>query len=338
MRRHGIDRIDLEIFKIKILLRPNRVYLQIISDSTLSTVASVQSGIDSMKRIVEIPVVAVLLQLVVIMAVATGTFGIDTASDTARHLRGEVQVLRQLPSRQLDPTLDYGISIKNNCYKTIRVGIRYLPIGSGDWLSKGWWTLQPNEVKYIAKTKNRNVYFTAYSTDGKIEWGNLIKRQIKGQWRMFFKTAVPTSSLGEKYTQGFTCTKPTEDPDDREKELKRANKGITSSLNMESSGDKCDEVNCKRSCPDLADLKCEEKARKLNKCCPKKAQCSCEDKQFQFTSDPTPPNSGGRRPFNCSNCRCCKDKCADEHSTNSDKKNCKKTICREYFGRDPCDD
>lgn len=43
-------------------------------------------------------------------------------------------------------------------------------------------------------------------------------------------------------------------------------------------------------------------------------------------------------PFGCTNCRCCKDNCAEIHDGDDDKKECKTRICREYHGRDACDD
>ena len=48
---------------------------------------------------------------------------------------------------------------------------------------------------------------------------------------------------------------------------------------------------------------------------------------------------GEANAFGCSNCSCCKDKCADKYSDNSDKKKeCKTDVCRGRFGRSACDD
>lgn len=40
----------------------------------------------------------------------------------------------------------------------------------------------------------------------------------------------------------------------------------------------------------------------------------------------------------CSNCRCCKDNCADEYDDQDEKKACKSSICRAHFGKDTCND
>ena len=43
-------------------------------------------------------------------------------------------------------------------------------------------------------------------------------------------------------------------------------------------------------------------------------------------------------PFSCTNCRCCEDSCAEIYANDDEKKECKTLICREYHGRDACDD
>ena len=97
---------------------------------------------------------------------------------------------------------------------------------------------------------------------------------------------------------------------------------------------------CNKSCKDKASKKCQKHAEKMDVCCGK--TCRCEDDNDK--SKPKPPNPPdptspeNRRPFECNDCRCCKDKCAVMHSKKSDKKNCKTNICRKYFTREACND
>jgi len=40
----------------------------------------------------------------------------------------------------------------------------------GGWATRGWWNVATDEDKYVLNTKNRYVYYYAYSWDGKVKW------------------------------------------------------------------------------------------------------------------------------------------------------------------------
>jgi uncharacterized membrane protein len=40
----------------------------------------------------------------------------------------------------------------------------------GGWATRGWWTVPPDADVYALGTPNRDVYFYAYSADGKLTW------------------------------------------------------------------------------------------------------------------------------------------------------------------------
>ncbi|MCW5212351.1 DUF1036 domain-containing protein [Desulfobulbus sp. TB] len=110
----------------------------------------------------------------------------------------------------------YEVKVKNKCNKTISVAIHYMPILDGQsgavgakgdgWTTEGYWKLRPGEKKFIATTRNRNIYFHATSNSGKI-WGNSkhqwkVNRYQKGKDKFFEKSM---GSSFKEYTQSFTC-------------------------------------------------------------------------------------------------------------------------------------
>jgi uncharacterized membrane protein len=38
------------------------------------------------------------------------------------------------------------------------------------WATRGWWNVAADEDKYVLNTKNRYVYYYAYSWDGQVKW------------------------------------------------------------------------------------------------------------------------------------------------------------------------
>jgi uncharacterized membrane protein len=71
-----------------------------------------------------------------------------------------------LPAKGPDPAFPGGtrIYLKNTCDKKIHVAITYQ--FDGEWLTGGWWNVDPGQTAASAYTTNQNVYFYANSDDG----------------------------------------------------------------------------------------------------------------------------------------------------------------------------
>lgn len=69
--------------------------------------------------------------------------------------------------------VDRAVKFRNSYGTTVWVAImRYDPDscgGYGDWQTKGWWQLEPGEVKQAFRTSNRYAYYYAKAADG-TEW------------------------------------------------------------------------------------------------------------------------------------------------------------------------
>lgn len=64
-----------------------------------------------------------------------------------------------------------GFKVTNNCHHPVRVAIHYRNLGS-EWVSMGWWTVEPKTATYLADSDNRRLitsaegwYYYAESTD-----------------------------------------------------------------------------------------------------------------------------------------------------------------------------
>ena len=78
------------------------------------------------------------------------------------------------------PVTSVLIKFNNQCTVTINTAIYYQDV-NGNWVTKGWWVIAPNESTNIAYTINPSIFTYGYSTDGKLVWeGDAIHQIING--------------------------------------------------------------------------------------------------------------------------------------------------------------
>lgn len=109
--------------------------------------------------------------------------------------------------------------LKNSCSKKIYVALTYH--FDGDWLTSGWWNVDPGQTTTSVFTTNQNVYLYAYSDDG-VQWdggkdpeafsGYTVGTKFTmatdfpfsgGTPRMFFHRTIPAGSTN--WTTEFSC-------------------------------------------------------------------------------------------------------------------------------------
>lgn len=111
----------------------------------------------------------------------------------------------------------FELSVKNTCHKPIQVAVHYkvIPDGSSStlacvgcenpsWVTNGYWSLAPNEQKFIAVTQNKIAYIHAHSNDGQTTWGNSDKQwKVGSEYKPFFEISMGDSY--KRWTQTLSC-------------------------------------------------------------------------------------------------------------------------------------
>ena len=98
------------------------------------------------------------------------------------------------------------VFVKNDCQGAIDIVVYYLDgvNGPAAWQSRGWFSVEPGQKKYVADTKNRYIYFygETRSTSKRIWTGNY-PQWFEGKYYDFFKVDMGTRLVD--YTQAFSC-------------------------------------------------------------------------------------------------------------------------------------
>lgn len=117
-------------------------------------------------------------------------------------------LLDQLITERLSDTFDR-IHFRNDCNRSVYVAIRYMSL-NGNWVTGGWWHLEPGESNYVADTRNTIYYYYAESDDpthNRLYWlGDDTYKHIRGSEREygFRRNEITTTTWGE-WTQILTC-------------------------------------------------------------------------------------------------------------------------------------
>ena len=106
-----------------------------------------------------------------------------------------------------DPIEDqfFKLKFKNKCYKEIQLALASRKT-DGEWETKGFFDIKPNEEVYLANTINIIYYYYAHSIDGgrdKWEGDNVL--EVLGDDYNFIKKTIPSDkAYGDHYTN-ITC-------------------------------------------------------------------------------------------------------------------------------------
>ena len=98
------------------------------------------------------------------------------------------------------------VFVQNNCRLPVDVIVYYLD-GKNEpesWQTRGWFSVVPNQKKYIADTHNRYVYLYGETRQvEKITWSGEILQWFEGKRYGFFRVDMGTTQMD--YTQSFSC-------------------------------------------------------------------------------------------------------------------------------------
>lgn len=98
------------------------------------------------------------------------------------------------------------VFVKNDCQGAIDIVVYYMDgvNGPAAWQSRGWFSVEPGQKKYVADTNNRYIYFygETRSTSKRIWTGNY-PQWFEGKYYNFFKVDMGTRLVD--YTQAFSC-------------------------------------------------------------------------------------------------------------------------------------
>jgi len=101
------------------------------------------------------------------------------------------------------------IYFKNNCARTIWTALHYKNL-DGQWVTDGWWKLQPGGSAFVAKTRNINLYIYAESDDpaeSRLYWqGSDLHKSVRNSEQVygFIHKTITTQDWGT-WTESFTC-------------------------------------------------------------------------------------------------------------------------------------
>lgn len=91
------------------------------------------------------------------------------------------------------------LKFKNNCDETVTVALHYMK--DGEWISDGWWDVEPGETAYLGDTRNRIFYYYAYSDS--YSWKGSSYHNVKGERYGFKEVEIKDGS--KTYTKTLTC-------------------------------------------------------------------------------------------------------------------------------------
>jgi hypothetical protein len=97
----------------------------------------------------------------------------------------------------------YKLKFKNKCHEAVRTFIRFKNY-DGDWESKGWWTIQPNETVYVEDTKNGIFYYYAESKTSTKKWSGKDNYKTFGGKKYGLKKKESSRNYGV-WTTNLTC-------------------------------------------------------------------------------------------------------------------------------------
>jgi hypothetical protein len=73
------------------------------------------------------------------------------------------------------------IYLRNTTDKTISVAAKYMPPGSCDFVTAGFWQVAPGQTVLVASNNNRWIYFYARDNNGKVWAGNAVTAVVNGE-------------------------------------------------------------------------------------------------------------------------------------------------------------
>jgi uncharacterized membrane protein len=91
------------------------------------------------------------------------------------------------------------IKFTNECDETVSVALYYMK--DGEWVSDGWWEIEPGETEYLEDTRNRIFYYYASSRNG--TWSGNYYHDVGGKRYGFKKIEIDAGS--KTYTKTLTC-------------------------------------------------------------------------------------------------------------------------------------
>jgi hypothetical protein len=95
---------------------------------------------------------------------------------------------------------------KNECHRAIDIVVYYLDCNNGPaaWQTRGWFSVEPGQIKHIADTDNRYIYFYGETqSDHKKIWTGDLPQWFEGKYYNFFKVDMGTRLVD--FTQSFSC-------------------------------------------------------------------------------------------------------------------------------------
>lgn len=98
------------------------------------------------------------------------------------------------------------VFVKNRCRHRIEVIVYYLAgqTGPESWQTRGWFSLDPGQKKYVAVTHNRYIYFYGETPhNNKLTWAGDMSHWFEGNRYPFFKVDMGTTL--KDFTQTFNC-------------------------------------------------------------------------------------------------------------------------------------
>jgi antitoxin component YwqK of YwqJK toxin-antitoxin module len=101
-----------------------------------------------------------------------------------------------------DPIEDqfYKLKFKNKCTVKILVAVSFKNL-DGEWETKGFYDIEPNEEVYLAKTENRIYYYHAHSMNGIHIWEGEHVLNVRGGGYNFKERTIPSNkAYGDHYT------------------------------------------------------------------------------------------------------------------------------------------
>lgn len=103
----------------------------------------------------------------------------------------------------------FRVYIRNSCNRRIQAAIHAIEL-HGQWVTKGWYILNPGEEAYVADTRNRIIYLYAESIaplSERIYWdGDDNFHYIRGSDRQYgFRISNITNSDWSRWTENLTC-------------------------------------------------------------------------------------------------------------------------------------
>lgn len=91
------------------------------------------------------------------------------------------------------------LEFKNKCDEDISVALYYME--GDEWVTDGWWTIEPGETAYLADTRNRIYYY--YASSRNHEWSGSYYQYLKGEKYGFKKVEIESGS--KSHTKNLTC-------------------------------------------------------------------------------------------------------------------------------------